>query len=166
MKTLKVIVFSIICGLINIRNVNACCCTTIPQNYCMGDCPFDCNFFGCNCGTIDGYCVHYKKCAYGGFGTRCERPHFMATKSSEHCELGFLNLPMLDYDSDGLISRQEIMKYLVNRNVSENTYESNMTFQNQKSKMLMTFRTKFNDIDENKDGYISSHELDNVNRYT
>jgi Ca2+-binding EF-hand superfamily protein len=90
----------------------------------------------------------------------------MATKSSEHCENGFYNPPMMDYDSDGLISRQEIMKYLVKRNASENTMINNEYMINESNKMLMTFRTKFNDIDENKDGYISSHELDNVNRYT
>jgi hypothetical protein len=62
---------------------------------------------------------------------------------------------MLDSDS---ISRQEMIEYIVKRNASENTWESN--------KMLMTFREKINDIDENKDGYIQPNELDNVNRYT
>ena len=65
---------------------------------------------------------------------------------------------MFDVDSDGVISRREMTEYLVKRNTTENSYESN--------KMLMTFGKQFNDIDENKDGYIQLHELDNGNRDT
>ena len=163
MITLQVIGFSIICGLINIRNVNACCCTYwIPyrpfvSDICIGGCAFDCNFFGCNCGTWDGLCVHYKD-PVPNENTRCKDPYFKAFKSSEYCSARFMHLPMLDNDSDGAIGRREITEYLVKRNATENTYESN--------KMLMAFREKFNDIDENKDGYIQTTELDNVNRYT
>ena len=160
MKTLKVIGLSIICGLINITKVNACCCT-LASNICHGHCGFDCNFFGCNCGTIDGYCVHYPnyKCGHRSWWRepRCKDPYLggRAVKSSEYCAARFIHLSMLDSD---LISRQEMIEYIVKRNASENTWESN--------KMLMTFREKFNDIDENKDGYIQPNELDNVNRYT
>ena len=152
MKILKVIGVSIICGLINIRNVNACCCNILPHDdgqICFGKCSFDCNIFGCHCGTIDGYCVHYKE----GCDSLCKDPHFKAVKSSELCAARFAHLSMLDTDSDGVISRPEAIEYLVKRNATENTYESN--------KILMTFGQKFKFIDANKDGYIQPHELDN-----
>ena len=159
MKTLKVIGFSILCGLLNIRNVNACCCNILPGvggEVCAGPCPFDCNMVGCNCGTMDGYCVHYH--CRPGVQNRCKHPYHGAVKSSERCDDVSSQLSMFDYDSDGVISRREMTEYLVKRNATENSYESN--------KMLMTFAKKFNDIDINKDGYIQPHEMDNVNRHT
>ena len=152
MKTLKVIGFSVICGLINIRNLNACCCNILPhdgRSICVGPCPFDCNIFGCNCGTLNGYCVRYKTCIEQG----CENPLSNAVLSSEVCAARFAHLDLWDTDSNGVISRREAIEYLVKRNATENSYGSN--------NILMTFGEKFKFIDANNDGYIQLDELDN-----
>ena len=152
MKALKVIGFLIMCGLINVRNVDSCCCNVLPHpdgSICWGPCRFDCNYFGCNCGTIDGHCVHYPFCYFGifsNFAERCAHPHKGATKNYELCDAPFVLFSMLDSNSDGVISHREATEHLIKENTTMNTRLT---------------RTQFETIDVNKDGYIQPNEFDN-----
>ena len=124
--------------------VDACCCNVITNpGICVGKAPLDCNIFGCNCGTIDGYCVHWESCNH--WDRHSDVPKG-AIKTSELCGAPVVQFSMMDSNSDGVISRRDAMQHLINQNITTNS---------------RIIRKNFRKIDANKDGYIQQNEFDN-----